>query len=75
MSVDFMKVNHLARLYVRDNNLEAIKQVALELATCSDSEKNTVTWWWNEGCRDYANSEDHLKELNNDLIQFRDSLM
>lgn len=71
---DVFSMNYLSRLYVRDNNMDALKVAAMNLATCSDDKESSMVFWWNEGVRDYAMNENHIKELNNDLIVARDEI-
>jgi len=64
---DLGRVNALARWYTmgKPNAQESIDEIAelLEL-TQSPEEEYSILWWWNEGCRDYCDSMEHLAELN-----------
>lgn len=66
---DLALINRLARLYVRDGNMSALQEAQGLLAgTLNEQEHARVLWWWNEGCRDYAGSEERLAEMNAALI-------
>lgn len=62
--VDTDLINMLARSYASGRKPESLNRVAemLELAA-DDHERHQVRWWWNEGCRDYAQDMGHLDEL------------
>lgn len=62
---DLSRVNSLARRYVTGREPDAIDKVAELLELClSPEEERSILWWWNEGCRDYADSMKHLAELD-----------
>lgn len=65
---DTANMNRLGRLYVRDGNIESLAE-AKELFSLAvnEAERNTLRWWWNEGCRDYASSEEALAVYLNEL--------
>lgn len=66
---DVRVVNYLARHYARDNDMAALERVREMLATClSEEERYQVTYWWHEGCRDYAGDMERLAQLEADLI-------
>ena len=66
---DLSRLNMLGRRYLNRGETTALDEAAEYLALCANEEEaRQVRWWWNEGCRDYADSEEHLKELNQLLI-------
>lgn len=66
---DLDLVNSLARRFlVREDEGFLVQAAELYLMCVNDSERARVRWWWNEGCRDYSQGEDHLAELNQLLL-------
>jgi len=73
--LDIGRVNSLSRRYARGTQPDAIDEAAELLELClSPEEEKRVLWWWNEGCRDYADSMEHLAELNAELLARRAEL-
>lgn len=71
-SQDLSRVNSLARRYLTDRDPEGLDKAAEYLELCFDEEEEArVKWWWNEGVRDYAGSEERIKELNQLLLDRR----
>lgn len=74
-STDLSLVNSLARRYLTGRDPLGLDKVAEYLALClNEEEERRVIWWWNEGIRDYAESEDHIAELNRLLLNRRAEL-
>lgn len=72
---DLSLVNSLARRYLTGRDPLGLDKVAEYLALCPDEEEERrVIWWWNEGIRDYAESEEHIAELNRLLLDRRAEL-
>lgn len=74
-STDLSLLNSLARRYLTGRDPLGLDKVAEYLALClNEEEERRVIWWWNEGIRDYAESEDHIAELNRRLFARRAEL-
>lgn len=74
-STDLSLVNSLARRYLTGHDPLGLDKVAESLELClNEEEERRVIWWWNEGIRDYAESEDHIAELNQLLLNRRAEL-
>lgn len=72
---DLSAVNSLARRYLLGRDPEGLDKVAEYLELCFDEEEERrVRWWWNEGVRDYAGSEERIAELNQLLLDRRAEL-
>lgn len=61
-------MNHLGRLFAKDNNHLAIECAAVNFLTSTEEIQKSLLWWWNEGIRDYARDQDHVGELNEALM-------
>lgn len=74
-SMDLSRVNSMARRYIARKDTAALDEAAEYLELClNEEEESRVKWWWNEGIRDYANSEGHIKKLNQLLLDRRAEL-
>lgn len=74
-SQDLGAVNSLARRYLTGRDPQGLDRVAEYLELCFDEEEERrVRWWWNEGVRDYAGSEERIAELNQLLLDRRAEL-
>lgn len=74
-STDLGRINSLARRYLTGRDPLGLDEVAEALELClNGEEERRVIWWWNEGIRDYAESEDHIAELNQLLLNRRAEL-
>lgn len=72
---DLSQINSLARRYLTGRDPQGLDKAAEYLELCLDeAEERRVRWWWNEGVRDYARSEDHIAELNQLLLDRRAEL-
>ncbi len=72
---DLGLINSLARRYLTGRDPQGLDKVAEYLELClSEEEEARVRWWWNEGVRDYAQGEDHIRELNELLLDRRAEL-
>lgn len=60
-----MSLNTLARRYVSRGEESALQEArVIYHSAANDEERGRLEWWWNEGCRDYAEGMAHLDELN-----------
>lgn len=74
-SQDLSMVNSVARRYLLGKDSLGLDKVAEYLELClNEDEERRVIWWWNEGIRDYAESEKHIAELNQRLLHRRAEL-
>lgn len=68
-SRDLSRVNTWARRYLIHEEQASLEAAAEYLALCASAEETArVLWWWNEGIRDYARNEEHIRELRELLI-------
>lgn len=74
-STDLGRINSLARRYLTGRDPLGLDKAAEYLALClNGEEERRVIWWWNEGIRDYARSEEHIAELTRRLLDRRAEL-
>ena len=72
---DLSLINSLARRYLTGRDPQGLDRAAEYLELClNEEEERRVRWWWNEGVRDYAGSEDRVQKLNQLLLDRREEL-
>lgn len=61
---DTASFNSLSRRWITGSDPDGLDKAAELLALCiTEKERFSALFWWNEGCRDYADGEKHREEL------------
>jgi len=66
---ELVSLNSLSRRWILGYDPEGLDKAAEILALCiTEEERFSALFWWNEGCRDYADGEKHREELVQALL-------